>query len=388
MEPWDGPASVTFTDGKVIGAVLDRNGLRPSRYWVTDDDLVVMASEVGVIDIDPAKVVAKGRLQPGKMFLIDTTEGRIVDDSEIKARLAAEHPYGEWLRAGLVDLPDLPDREHVVFSHDSVLRRQQMFGYTHEELKMLITPMAAKGQEALGSMGTDTPLAVLSDRPRLVFDYFSQLFAQVTNPPLDAIREEVVTATASTVGPEANLLAPGPESCRQLHLPYPIIDNDELAKIIHINDDGQYPGLQARVLSGLYRVADGGEGLRLALDRICARGVRGDRGRGTDPRAVGSQRRLGRGADPVAAADERGPPPPRAHQAADDGRPDRRGRRCPRGPPHGAADRLRRRRDQPVPGVRVDRGPDRPTGCTTSVVSTRSRRSGTTSRPAARASSR
>ncbi len=270
MEPWDGPASVAFTDGEVIGAVLDRNGLRPSRYWVTDDDLVVMASEVGVIDVDPSKIVAKGRLQPGKMFLIDTRQGRIVADDEIKSELAALHPYGEWLEAGMIALDDLPEREHVVFSHDSVLRRQQMFGYTHEELKILISPMAASGGEALGSMGTDTPIAVLSTRPRLLFDYFTQLFAQVTNPPLDAIREEVVTAVSSSVGPEANLLEPGPESCRQLSLPFPIIDNDDLAKIIHINDDGNHPGLQAKVLSGLYRVGDGGAGLRTALDRICA----------------------------------------------------------------------------------------------------------------------
>ena len=269
MEPWDGPASVTFTDGDVIGAVLDRNGLRPSRYWVTDDDLVVMASEVGVIDIEPAKVIAKGRLQPGKMFLIDTNEGRIVDDDEIKAALAAEHPYGEWLEDGVVELGDLPGREHVVFSHHSVLRRQQMFGYTHEELKILISPMASKGVEALGSMGTDTPLAVLSERPRLLFDYFKQLFAQVTNPPLDAIREEVVTAVTSSVGPENNLLSPGPGSCGQLALPYPIIDNDELAKIIHIDDDGDYPHLRAAVISGLYRVDDGGPGLARALDRVC-----------------------------------------------------------------------------------------------------------------------
>ncbi len=271
MEPWDGPASVAFTDGEVIGAVLDRNGLRPSRYWVTDDDLVVMASEVGVIDIDPAKVVAKGRLQPGKMFLINTAEGRIVSDEEIKSTLATEHPYGEWLEEGMVDLRDLPGREHVVFSHDSVLRRQQMFGYTHEELKILIAPMAANGMEALGSMGTDTPLAVLSERPRLLFDYFKQLFAQVTNPPLDAIREEVVTAVGSTVGPEANLLEPGPHSCRQLILPFPIIDNDELAKIIHINDDGDRPGLRALVIPGLYRVADGAGGLKKALDAVCER---------------------------------------------------------------------------------------------------------------------
>ena len=270
MEPWDGPASVAFTDGTMIGAVLDRNGLRPSRYWVTDDDLVVMASEVGVIDIDPAKVVIKGRLQPGRMFLIDTAEGRIVDDREIKAALAAEHPYQQWLDGGLVEFADLPEREHVVFSHDSVLRRQQLFGYTHEELKVIVAPMAAKGGEPLGSMGTDTPIAVLSERPRLLFDYFSQLFAQVTNPPLDAIREEVVTSVSSTVGPEANLLAPGPESCRQLALPFPIIDNDELAKILHANSDGSYPGLQAKEIRGLYRVAGGGLALERSLTAICA----------------------------------------------------------------------------------------------------------------------
>ena len=268
MEPWDGPASVTFTDGDVIGAVLDRNGLRPSRYWVTDDDLVIMASEVGVLEIDPAKVVSKGRLQPGKMFLIDTRQGRIVDDEEIKKQLATEHPYAEWLADGMVRLDDLPDREHTVFSHDSVLRRQQMFGYTHEELKIIVVPMARDGKEPIGSMGTDTPIAVLSERPRLLFDYFAQLFAQVTNPPLDAIREEVVTAVASTIGPEANVLNPGPESCRQLGLPFPILDNDELAKIIHANDDGQFPGLAAHVVKGLYRVAGGGDALRNSLDAI------------------------------------------------------------------------------------------------------------------------
>ncbi len=270
MEPWDGPASVTFTDGEVIGAVLDRNGLRPSRYWVTDDDLVVMASEVGVIDIDPAKVVTKGRLQPGKMFLIDTRRGRIVDDTEIKSELADEHPYGAWLADGLVEFDDLPEREHVVFSHESVLRRQQMFGYSHEELKLILAPMAAAGSEPLGSMGTDTPLAVLSERPRLIFDYFKQLFAQVTNPPLDAIREEVVTAVSATIGPESNLLEPGPDSCRQLALPFPIIDNDELAKIIHADDDGDRPGLRAHVVSGLYDVAGGGEALGRRLEEIFA----------------------------------------------------------------------------------------------------------------------
>ncbi len=268
MEPWDGPASVTFTDGRVIGAVLDRNGLRPSRYWVTDDDLVVMASEVGVIDIDPAKVITKGRLQPGKMFLIDTEAGRIIDDEEIKMSLAAEHPYAEWIDQGIVELQDLPAREHKVFSHDSVLRRQQMFGYTHEELKVIIAPMARDGKEPLGSMGTDTPIAVLSQRPRLIFDYFSQLFAQVTNPPLDAIREEVVTAVSSTIGPEANLLQPSAQSCQQLALPFPIIDNDELAKIIHADDDGDRPGLRTHVIKGLYRVTGGASALSTALEGI------------------------------------------------------------------------------------------------------------------------
>ena len=268
MEPWDGPAGVAFTDGTVIGSVLDRNGLRPGRYWVTDDDVVVMASESGVIEIDPARVVKKGRLQPGKMFLIDMAAGRIVSDDEVKADLAAQHPYAEWLDAGLVELDDLPAREHIVFSHTSVLRRQQVFGYSHEELKIIVGPMAKAGAEPIGSMGTDTPIAVLSERPRLLFDYFVQLFAQVTNPPLDAIREEVVTAVGSTIGPEHNLLQPGPENCRQLVLPFPIIDNDELAKIIHIDDDGSYPQLQAVVISGLYRVNGGGLALKRALDMI------------------------------------------------------------------------------------------------------------------------
>jgi glutamate synthase (NADPH/NADH) large chain len=269
MEPWDGPASVAFTDGTVIGAVLDRNGLRPSRYWVTDDGFVVMASEVGVIDIDHATIVKKGRLQPGRMFLIDTAQGRIIDDDEVKRSLARAHPYQQWLDDGLVELDELPDREHVVFSHQSVLRRQQVFGYTHEELKTIIAPMARTGAEPIGSMGTDTPIAVLSEKPRLLFDYFQQLFAQVTNPPLDAIREEVVTSVGSTVGPEANLLRPGPESCRQLVLPFPIIDNDELAKIIHIDDDGTFPELRAVVISGLYRVSGGGLALQRALDSLC-----------------------------------------------------------------------------------------------------------------------
>ncbi|MDP9318204.1 MAG: glutamate synthase subunit alpha, partial [Actinomycetota bacterium] len=235
MEPWDGPACVVFSNGRQIGAVLDRNGLRPARYWVTDSGLVVLASEVGVLDLPPESIVSKGRLQPGRMFLVDLDQGRIVGDEEVKDSLAAELPYDEWLHAGLIRLPHLPSRQHVVHTHVSVARRQQIFGYTEEELRVLLAPMARDGAEPTGSMGTDTPIAVLSARPRLLFDYFSQLFAQVTNPPLDAIREELVTSLAGTIGPEANLLSPGPTSCRQVVLPFPVIDSDELAKIVHVN---------------------------------------------------------------------------------------------------------------------------------------------------------
>jgi glutamate synthase (NADPH/NADH) large chain len=273
MEPWDGPASIAFSDGTVIGAVLDRNGLRPSRYWVTDDNRVIMASETGVVDIDPARVVKKGRLQPGRMFLVDTSLGRIVEDEEIKTNLASEHPYEEWCNNGLVHLSDLPDREHRVPSHQSVVRRQVTFGYTHEELKLLVAPMAKLGTEAIGSMGTDTPVAVLSERSRLLFDYFQQMFAQVTNPPLDAIREELVTSLASTIGAEGNLLDAEPVACHQIELPFPILDNDELAKLIHINDDGDRSEFSARVISGYYRVEGGGEALKEALDRVRAEAV-------------------------------------------------------------------------------------------------------------------
>jgi glutamate synthase (NADPH/NADH) large chain len=268
MEPWDGPACVNFTDGTIIGAVLDRNGLRPGRWWRTSDDLVVLGSESGVLDLDPATIVAKGRLQPGKMFLVDTARGEILSDTDVKARLAAEHPYGEWLHAGLIKLEDLPRREHVVFPHESVTRRQQIFGYTEEELRVLITPMATAGIEPIGSMGTDTPLAALSQRPRLLFDYFTELFAQVTNPPLDAIREEMVTSLAGAIGPEQNLLTPGPASCRQIVIPRPVIDNDELAKIWHVNADGDMPGFDCHLIDGRYRVHGGGEALAGAIERV------------------------------------------------------------------------------------------------------------------------
>jgi glutamate synthase (NADPH/NADH) large chain len=270
MEPWDGPACVVFTDGTQVGAVLDRNGLRPSRYWVTDDGLVVLASEVGVLDIDPATVVRKGRLQPGRMFLVDTAEHRIIEDEEIKGRLAAEHPYDEWLHAGIIRFEDLADREHVVHTHSSVTRRQQIFGYTEEDRRVLLSPMAKTGAEPIGSMGTDTPVAALSDRPRLLFDYFAQLFAQVTNPPLDAIREELVTSLNGMIGPESNLLEPTPASCRQLALPFPVITNDQLVKIRHVNRDGDLPGYATHVSRGLYPVEGGGPALTERIDEICA----------------------------------------------------------------------------------------------------------------------
>ena len=275
MEPWDGPASVCFTDGTVIGAVLDRNGLRPSRIWVTDDGLVVLASEAGVLNLDPSCVVQKMRLQPGRMFLVDTAQGRIVSDEEVKAELAADLPYQEWLDAGLFQLDDLPPGDYIRMPHHRVVLRQQAFGYTYEELNMLVAPMARTGAEALGSMGTDTPVAVLSARPRMLYDYFQQLFAQVTNPPLDAIREEVVTSLQGNVGPEGDLLNPNAESCRQIVLKQPILRNAELSKLICVDPDhevrGHKHGLRAAVIRCLYPVARGGQGLKEALDDVRAK---------------------------------------------------------------------------------------------------------------------
>ena len=271
MEPWDGPACVTFTDGIVVGAVLDRNGLRPGRWWRTLDDRVILASESGVLDVPSSEIVARGRLEPGKMFLIDTSAGRIVSDDEIKQGLSAAEPYDEWLHSGLLDLSTLPARVRVQPNHDSVVRRQISFGYTEEELRIMLTPMAAAGAEPLGSMGTDTPAAVLSQRSRLLYDYFVELFAQVTNPPLDAIREAIVTSMSRVMGPEHNLLEPTAASCRQIGLKWPVLDNDELNKIVHINADGEQPGLKTKVLRALYDVERGGEGLADALEDLRVR---------------------------------------------------------------------------------------------------------------------
>ncbi|MEN9714083.1 MAG: Ferredoxin-dependent glutamate synthase 1 [Actinomycetota bacterium] len=266
MEPWDGPAAVVFTDGSLVGATLDRNGLRPGRYLITDDGLVILASEIGVAEVDPARVVRKGRLQPGKMFLVDTESGRLIGDDEIKAEIAAAAPWGEWLEKNRIKLADLPEREHIFSTRSSVLRRQRTFGYTEEELRILLAPMARTGAEPLGAMGSDTPIAAISDRPRVLFDYFVQQFAQVTNPPLDSIREEVVTSLSAGIGPELNLLDATPEHAQQVILGFPVINNDELAKIKHIDEkDGAG---HAFTVQGLYRVDGGAEALAERIREI------------------------------------------------------------------------------------------------------------------------
>ncbi len=265
MEPWDGPASVAFTDGFQIGACLDRNGLRPSRYYVTKDDLVIMASEVGVLEIEPERVALKGRLQPGRMFFINTAEGRIVADTEIKEKIAKEHPYREWLNKNMVELAHVPEAPHLPEpDHDTVLQRQQAFGYTFEDLRILMTPMARDGVEAIGSMGTDTPLAVLSDKPQLLYSYFKQLFAQVTNPPIDCIREEIVTSAETTIGSEHNLLQPVPESAHLIELKSPILTNEEFAKLKHVD----HRGFKSITIPTLFNPGEGAAGLEKALEGI------------------------------------------------------------------------------------------------------------------------
>jgi glutamate synthase (NADPH/NADH) large chain len=266
MEPWDGPAALAFSDGTIAGATLDRNGLRPGRFLVTDDGLVVMASEIGVYDVDPRKVVRKGRLQPGRMFLVDTANGRIIEDDEIKDSVATSEPWGQWVSNNAIALEELPWREHIIHTAPSVQRRQKTFGYTEEEVRVLIMPMAQSGAEPLGAMGSDSPIAVLSERPRLLFDYFSQQFAQVTNPPLDSIREEIVTSLHVGLGPERNLLAATPEHARQVSLTFPVIDNDELAKIRHLEQEGR-PA--THTISGLYRIDEGAKAMEQRLDQMC-----------------------------------------------------------------------------------------------------------------------
>jgi glutamate synthase (ferredoxin) len=267
MEPWDGPASVAFTDGTMMGATLDRNGLRPSRYYVTKDDLVIMASEAGVLPVAPENVAHKGRLQPGRMFLVDIKEGRIIADDEIKTRIAKEQPYRAWLDEHLVQLADVKEAPELPLpDHKTVLQRQQAFGYTFEDLRLLMVPMARDGVEAIGSMGTDTPLAVLSDRAKLLYEYFQQLFAQVTNPPIDCIREEIITSPVTTIGSERNLLKAEPESCHLIELKSPILSNEELAKLKYVGE-GQF---KAATLPILFNPKEGAKGLEKSMHELCA----------------------------------------------------------------------------------------------------------------------
>ncbi len=266
MEPWDGPASIAFTDGRQIGAILDRNGLRPSRYYVTKDGQVIMASEAGVLEVPADNIVTKGRLQPGRMFLVDTEQGRIIEDEEIKSKIAAERPYRQWLDEYLVHLEDLPQAPAVpVPDHDTLLHRQIAFGYTFEDQRILIAPMARDGVEALGSMGNDAPLAVLSNKPRLLYDYFKQLFAQVTNPPIDCIREELITSAETRLGSEGNLLHPEASACRRIELKWPVLTNEEFAKIRRLD----LPGFKVGVLPILFRVTRGEKGLAQSLEELC-----------------------------------------------------------------------------------------------------------------------
>jgi glutamate synthase (NADPH/NADH) large chain len=267
MEPWDGPAALVFTDGSLVGATLDRNGLRPGRYVITSDGLIILASEIGVLDIDPSTVVRKGRLRPGSMLLADTVEGRLIEDQELKQQLAHQEPWAQWIAENRIELEKLPEREHISHTPSSVMRRQRTFGYTEEEVRILLTPMGQGGAEPLGAMGSDTPIAAISDRPRLIFDYFTQQFAQVTNPPLDSIREEVVTSMSCGLGPERNLLASTPQHAAQVTLEFPVIDNDELAKIEHLKLPSGAPATVG--LSGLYRIDDGAEGLERRLEELC-----------------------------------------------------------------------------------------------------------------------
>ena len=267
MEPWDGPAALVFTDGSLVGATLDRNGLRPGRYVITSDGLIILASEIGVLDIDPSTVVRKGRLRPGSMLLADTVEGRLIEDQELKQQLAHQEPWAKWIAENRIELEKLPEREHISHTPASVMRRQRTFGYTEEEVRILLTPMGQGGAEPLGAMGSDTPIAAISDRPRLIFDYFTQQFAQVTNPPLDSIREEVVTSMSCGLGPERNLLASTPQHAAQVTLEFPVIDNDELAKIEHLKLASGAPATV--LLSGLYRIDDGVDGLVQRIEELC-----------------------------------------------------------------------------------------------------------------------
>ena len=328
MEPWDGPADIAFTDGKRIGAVLDRNGLRPGRYYVTKDDLVVMASEAGVLEFPPEQILRKGRLQPGRMFLVDTEQGRIVEDEEIKAQIINERPYAEWLKQHLVHLKDLPAAPEMPLPEPVTLaKRQVSFGYTFEDQRILMAPMARDGDEGVGSMGNDTPLAALSQKSRMLYDYFKQLFAQVTNPPIDCIREEIITSSDVWLGSEGNLLDPRPGDCRRLELKGPVLTNEEFAKVRRLS----LPGLKVGTLRILFRAERGEDGLVQAIEEMRAEAQAHDRGgRGQHPHPVRSRREQGIRGDSVAAG-RLGPaslpdPPGPAHESVAGARDRRRAR--------------------------------------------------------------
>ena len=348
MEPWDGPASIAFTDGRRAGAVLDRNGLRPSRYSVTTDGMVVLASEVGVLDVPPRKVVRKGRLQPGRMFLVDAVEGRIISDGELKRKVSVARPYRKWLREHLAPLDLLPDGgRSPALDRDGLRRQQHRFGYTNEDLRLLIAPMASNGHEAVGSMGTDTPLALLSDRPQLLYNYFKQLFAQVTNPPVDAIREALIMSLDTHLGSEGNLLDPGPRSARQIRLASPIIDSGQMEKLRGL--DGSGPGgFCTAVLPAFLKVEE--EDLEQAMDRLC-RAAAAAVSSGIDILIL-SDRDAGPAEAPIPApvGGLGGSPPPDPGRAENAGLPGRGERGTAGGPPLLPAHRLRRRRRASLSG--------------------------------------
>ena len=348
MEAWDGPAAIAFTDGRVIGATLDRNGLRPGRWLETADGWVILASETGVLEEAPENIVRKGRLQPGKLFLVDVESGRIVPDEEVKRTVASRRPYAEWYRSEVVRLEDLPERENLACPAQPLRTRQLAFGYTQDDMKVILAPLARNAEEAIGSMGNDLPLAVLSDRRPVLYSYFKQLFAQVTNPPIDSIREAVVMSVEASVGSERNLLDETPEHARQLVIANPILRDEELERLRQIDSDV----FHAHTIDTTWPVADGPEGLELAVERICAEADEALAGRREHHRPLRSRRRARAGAGSVAPRGLRPAPPPRARRHAAAGRADRRVRRAAQRAERGRARRLRSCRREPVPDAR------------------------------------
>ncbi len=350
IEPWDGPAAVSFTDGRLIGTTLDRNGLRPGRWLETRDGWVVLASEAGVLEVEPGNVLRKGRLQPGKLFLVDLDEGRIVPDEELKARVATRRPYGAWYEQEVVRLADLPEADAPAPPAEPLRARQLAFGYAQEDMKVLLAPLAANAEEPVGSMGNDSALAALSARRPLLYSYFKQLFAQVTNPPIDSIREAVVMSVQASVGSERNLLAETPEHARQLVIDNPILLDEELERLRAVG--GAENPFEAHTIDTTWPVSDGPDGPRGCGRADRGRGGRGARGRRQHPDPLRPRHVRGAGADPVAARGRLGAPPPRPRRHAPAGGARLRVRRGAERPLGRGAGRLRRRRGQPVPDAR------------------------------------